>query len=65
VNEHSCYVEDDECPNPREEQNQREGEKYKPHEQIPLWPAIISLFDISGLGVKNWEQEMARMIVWA
>ena len=44
MDERSCHVEDDECPNPREEQNQREGKKYKPHEQTPLWPAIISLF---------------------
>jgi hypothetical protein len=44
VNERSCHVEDDECPNPREEQNQREGKKYKPHEQTPLGLAIISLF---------------------
>jgi hypothetical protein len=36
VDERSCHVEDDECPNPREEQNQREGKKYKPHEQTPL-----------------------------
>jgi hypothetical protein len=43
MDECSCHVEDDECPNPREEQNQREGKKYKPHEQSPLWPAIISL----------------------
>lgn len=42
MNERSCHVE--ECPNPREEQNQREGKKYKPHEQTPLWPAMISLF---------------------
>jgi hypothetical protein len=29
-------MEDDECPNPREEQNQREGKKQKPHDQTPL-----------------------------
>jgi hypothetical protein len=44
VNERGCHMEDDECPNPREEQKKCEGKKYKPHEQTPLWPAIISLF---------------------
>jgi hypothetical protein len=44
MDECSGHVEDEECPNPREEQNQREGKKYKPHEKTPLWPAIISLF---------------------
>jgi hypothetical protein len=44
VDERSCHVKDDEGPNPREEQNQREGKKYKPRQQTPLWPAIISLF---------------------
>src|ERR1035437_3530659 len=46
VNERSCHMEDDECPNPREEQNQRECKKYKPHEWAPLWPAMISLFSV-------------------
>jgi hypothetical protein len=44
VDERTCQVEDEECPNPREEQNQRQDKKYKPHQQTPLWPAIISLF---------------------
>ena len=44
MDERSCHVEDDECPNPRQEQNQREDKKYKPHQQTPLWPPIISLF---------------------
>jgi len=36
MDERACHVEDDECPNPREEQYQREGKKYKPHEKSPL-----------------------------
>jgi len=44
VDERSCHVENDECPNPREERDQGEGKKYEPHQQTPLWPAIISLF---------------------
>jgi hypothetical protein len=32
VNQRSRHMEDDECPNPCEEQNQREGKKYEPHE---------------------------------
>ena len=36
VNERSGHVEDDECPNPREEQNQRERKKHEPHEQTPF-----------------------------
>jgi len=35
VNERGCHMENDECSNPREEQNEREGKKYKPHEQTP------------------------------
>ena len=36
MNERGCYVENEECPNPCEEQNQREGKKYKSHEQSPF-----------------------------
>jgi hypothetical protein len=36
VNERGCDVEDDECPNPREEQKKREGKKHKSHEQSPF-----------------------------
>jgi hypothetical protein len=36
VNERGCHMEDDECPNPREEQNKREGKKYKSHLQSPF-----------------------------
>jgi hypothetical protein len=31
VNECGGHMEDDECPNPREEQDNRDGEKYKSH----------------------------------
>ena len=36
MNQRSCHMEDDECPNPCEEQYQREGKKYEPHEHSPL-----------------------------
>jgi hypothetical protein len=44
VNERGSHVEDDECPNPREEQNKREGKKYKPHRVSPSRSGIISRF---------------------
>jgi hypothetical protein len=44
MNERGSYVEDDECPDPREEQNKRESKKYKPHGMSPSWSAIISRF---------------------
>jgi hypothetical protein len=37
VNKCACDMEDHECPNPHEEQNQRQGKKYKPHEQTPFY----------------------------
>ena len=36
VNKRGCHVEDDERPNPREEQKEREGKKHKSHEQPPF-----------------------------
>jgi hypothetical protein len=32
MNERGCRVEGEECLNPREEQNKREGKKHKSHE---------------------------------
>ena len=48
VNERGGHMEDDECPNPHEEQNKRDGKKYKSH-QNPFYSAIIARFSRDSL----------------
>jgi hypothetical protein len=43
VNECGRDMEDDECPDPREEQNERETKKHKSHEQCPVCHSITGV----------------------